>query len=76
MATPALARALMEIIATIVKLSENDFVNIEQIEDWRLIYFIDRQVDSCEALRTNLSEYQDKIRELICKSKFVIMFAQ
>lgn len=70
-AIPALARALLDIRKSIVDLDGFDFVDITRIDSWKLIYFIERQIESCDALRMKLLEYHTTTKELVCKSAHV-----
>uniref|UniRef100_A0A336LHG4 CSON012522 protein n=1 Tax=Culicoides sonorensis TaxID=179676 RepID=A0A336LHG4_CULSO len=63
--TPALGSALLEIRTKINDLNQKDFVDISVIENWSIVYFMERQVDACDILRTELTEYHKEVRELL-----------
>lgn len=66
-AMPALAKALLQIRDETEKLNQLDFVDISVIEDWQLLYFMERQMEACDSLRTKLVEYHQTVRELLRK---------
>lgn len=66
-AIPALGAALLAIRKKINDLNQKDFVDISVIENWSIVYFMERQVDACDSLRTELNEYHKEVRELLCE---------
>lgn len=66
-AMPALGSALLQIRDKINTLDKMDFVDTSVIENWSLIYFMERQSDACNVLRQKLIEFHIDVRELLRK---------
>lgn len=66
-AMPALGSALLQIRDKINTLDKMDFVDTSVIENWSLIYFMERQSDACNVLRQKLIEFHKDVRELLRK---------
>lgn len=64
-AMPALGSALLQIRDKINTLDKMDFVDTSVIENWSLIYFMERQSDACNVLRQKLIEFHKDVRELL-----------
>lgn len=71
-AIPPLANALLELNDRLNALRILQFVQCDNIENWHLFYFIEKQMILYEETRTSIEKFRIEVKSLLCKKIYLL----